>query len=238
MASSHILISRARPKYPPRPRTISSVWCRTTGGEKSLSRHTKGTTPLTISVARAHESDLQLAAAIVQRDRKATARLIELHADAVHRYVWRRLAPKVDLVDDLVQEVFVAAWRGLEKYSGEASLKTWLVSIARHKVEDHYRSTLGASLESLEAEGDAHSVVDSVNLDALVEHSRQAGRAAKILLEIPYEYAAALRWRYWEGRTAREMATTTGRTEKAVERLLARARERFRIGWLHQEGGK
>ena len=129
---------------------------------------------MTTSLARVHESDLQLAAAIVKRDRKATARLIELHADAVHRYVWRRLAPKVDLVDDLVQEVFVAAWRGLEKYSGEASLQTWLVSIARNKVEDHYRNTLGARLESLEAEEDAQPVVDSVNLDTLVEQSRQA----------------------------------------------------------------
>ena len=223
---------------PPRSGKTFALAVPGTGGEEALSRHTGGTAPLTTSVARVHESDLQLAAAIVKRDRKATARLVELHADAVHRYVWRRLTPKVDLVEDLVQEVFVAAWRGLEKYSGEASLQTWLVSIARNKVEDHYRSTLGARLESLEAEEDVQPVVDSVNLDTLVEQSRQAGLAAKILSEIPYEYAAALRWRYWEGRTAREMATSTGRTEKAVERLLARARERFRIGWLSQEGGK
>jgi RNA polymerase sigma-70 factor (ECF subfamily) len=191
---------------------------------------------LTTSVTRVHESDLQLAAAIIQRDRKATARLIELHADAVHRYVWRRLAPKMDLVDDLVQDVFVAAWRGLEKYSGEASLQTWLVSIARHKVEDHYRRTLMEPLESLESEEDAPFVASAVDLDTIVEQSRQVGRAAKVLSEIPYEYAAVLRWRYWEGRSAREMATTTGRTEKAMERLLARARERFRIGWMKQEG--
>jgi RNA polymerase sigma-70 factor (ECF subfamily) len=229
-------VSRVRTQLSPSARQNLVLAVSTTGGEEVLSRHTGGTTPLTTSVARVHESDLQLAAAIVKRDRKATARLIELHADAVHRYVWRRLAPKVDLVDDLVQDVFVAAWRGLEKYSGEASLQTWLVSIARNKVEDHYRNTLGVSLESLESEEDDPSAVDSADLDAMVDRSRQAGRAAKVLSEIPYEYAAALRWRYWEGRSAREMAKATGRTEKAVERLMARARERFRIGWMKNEG--
>lgn len=186
---------------------------------------------MTIPVSRTHESDFQLAAAILRRDRKATARLVELHADAVHRYVWRRLTPKVDLVDDLVQEVFLAAWRGLTTYSGEASLQTWLVSIARNKVEDHYRRTLGAPLESLEGDADAPLVADAVDLDATVEQSRLGARAARVLSWIPHEYATALRWRYWEGRSAREMATATGRTEKAVERLLARARAAFKLRW-------
>ncbi len=162
---------------------------------------------------------------------------MQLHADVVHRYVWRRLNPKVDLVDDIVQDVFVAAWRGLKTYSGEASLQTWLVSIARHKVEDHYRRTLTAPLESIEGEEETPTIADSVDLDIVVEQSRQAERAANILSRIPYEHAVALRWRYWEGQSAREMATATNKTEKAVERLLARARDRFREAWmLHEEG--
>lgn len=185
---------------------------------------------MTTSPARVHESDLQLVAAILKRDRKATARLIEVHADAVHRYVWRRLTPKVDLVEDIVQDVFVAAWRGLSNYSGEASLQTWLVSIARNKVEDHYRRTLGISLKSFEPD-DAPLVAASVDLVAAVDRGRQENRAAQVLSRIPYEYALALRWRYWEDRSARDIAAATGRTEKAVERLLARARAKFKLFW-------
>jgi DNA-directed RNA polymerase specialized sigma24 family protein len=40
-----------------------------------------------------------------------------------------------------------------------------------------------------------------------------------------------LLWRYWERRSAAEMAAATGRTEKAIERLLARARGQFRRRW-------
>jgi len=41
----------------------------------------------------------------------------------------------------------------------------------------------------------------------------------------------ALLWRYRDGRSIREMADFTGKTEKAMERLLARAREHFRRRW-------
>ncbi len=52
-----------------------------------------------------------------------------------------------------------------------------------------------------------------------------------MLNEMPQHYSVALLWRYWERRSAREVAQATGRSEKAVERLLARAREQFRRRW-------
>jgi RNA polymerase sigma-70 factor, ECF subfamily len=180
------------------------------------------------------QSDLELASAIVARDRKATARLVEMHSDEVHRYVWRRLTPKIDSVDDLVQEVFVAAWRGIRNYSGESPLRTWLLGIARNKVEDHYRKTLSLILVDLESEGESLAA-PSVDLVAGIDASVDAGRAARILASMPPEYSTALRWRYWEARSAREMAAASGRSEKAVERLLARARERFKTMW--EKGG-
>lgn len=191
---------------------------------------------LTTPVVRAHLTDLELAGAILARDRKATARLVELHSDTVYRYVWRRLSPKVDMVDDIVQEVFVSAWRALKSYSGESSLQTWLLGIARFKVEDHYRRTLNGPLTAVELESDSPAFADDLDLDAALDQSRQAERAAAVLAEIPYEYAIALRWRYWEGRSAREMALASGRTEKAVERILSRARQHFKLRWLEIAG--
>ena len=175
--------------------------------------------------------DLELVSAILARDRKATARLVEMHTDSVHRYVWRRLAPKVEMVDDIVQEVFLAAWRGLKSYTGAAPMRNWLLSIARNKVEDHYRHALGGMLTALEAEDEMADLTSSVDLESAVDIARQASRAAAVLSSLPYEYAVALRWRYWEGRSAREMAEASGRSEKAVERLLARARARFKAQW-------
>ena len=48
---------------------------------------------------------------------------------------------------------------------------------------------------------------------------------------LPETYGLALLWRYWENRSVRDMAEATRKTDKAVERLLARARARFRELW-------
>jgi RNA polymerase sigma-70 factor (ECF subfamily) len=81
--------------------------------------------------------DAELVRAVLQRDRKATSEFVLLHSDAIYAYVRRRLIPRVDLVDDLVQDVFVAALGGLSAFSGTSSLRTWLLGIARHKIEDY-----------------------------------------------------------------------------------------------------
>ena len=176
-------------------------------------------------------TDLALASAILARDRKATARLVEMHADVVHRYVWKRLTPRVEMVDDIVQEVFLAVWRGLKSYTGDAPMRNWVLSIARHKVEDHYRRTLGGIMIALESEDELASAAATVEIEGELDVARQAKKAAVILSLLPYEYALALRWRYWDGRTAKEMAAFSGRTEKSVERLLARARVKFKAQW-------
>jgi RNA polymerase sigma factor (sigma-70 family) len=48
------------------------------------------------------------------------------------------------------------------------------------------------------------------------------------MAELPEMYRVVLLWRYWEGKSATDIAQSIGRTPKAVERLLARARQQFR----------
>ncbi len=182
-----------------------------------------------------HDADILLVQAILARDRKATARYVELHSDLVHGYVWRRLAPKTDSVDDIVQEIFLASWRSLKTYSGEAPLDAWILGIARFKVADYYRKILNSPLAAMELEEDSPMMAYGLDLDGGIDGLRDAERAAGILEDLAYEYALVLRWRYWEDQSARTMAVTSGRSEKAVERLLARAREKFRIRWMQGE---
>jgi len=69
------------------------------------------------------ESDANLAAAVRRKDRKATAEFVSRFADGIYAYVHSRLLPRRDLVDDLVQEVFLAAWENLEQYRGTSPLQ-------------------------------------------------------------------------------------------------------------------
>src|SRR5260370_32888057 len=65
-------------------------------------------------------------------------------------------------------------------------------------------------------------------LEHQLDSAIQQARIQATLALLPEAYGLALLWRYRDGKSAREMAQLTGKTEKAIERLLARARENFR----------
>ena len=71
----------------------------------------------------------------------------------------------------------------------------------------------------------------SFDLREILEHLDVRSETLRVLHELPERYRMALIWRYWERASARDMALKTGKTEKAIERLLARARDEFRQRW-------
>jgi len=177
-------------------------------------------------------SEKTLVEAVLRRDRKATAEFVTLYADAVYAYIRHRLIPRVDLVDDLMQEIFLAAWQYLPSYRGESSLEGWLLGIARHKIEDYYRDRLrltSAWGEDTELKYPGSMVFPE--WDELLDDEASQKRARRILTGLPEAYRLALLWRYWEYRSTREMAVATGKTEKSLERLLSRARAQFKMRW-------
>ena len=132
--------------------------------------------------------DAQLVLEVLRKDRKATAEFVNRHADHVYGYVRRRLIPHTEFVDDLVQEVFLAAWENLEKFRGESSLRSWLLGIARHKVEDHYRKRLREVEVPGEEEGPVPEPVDPHNVQEAIEQQQAAKKTQEVLASLPEAY--------------------------------------------------
>ena len=177
-----------------------------------------------------NDEDALLVSAVLRRDRKATAEFVARYADDVYKYVRSRLWPRHDVVNDIVQEVFLAAWENLSQYRGTGSLRAWLSGIARHKVEAFYRAQLRAPdpIDDLAPDSAALRFVRSS--DGLEQEQMQK-KTWQVMISLPEQYRLVLIWRYWDKASAREMAAKTGKTEKAIERLLARARAEFRERW-------
>ena len=180
----------------------------------------------------ADSDERALVAAVIRKDRKATAEFVGRFTDAIHGYLRYRLAPCGDLADDLTQDVFVSALKGLPAFAGRSSLRTWLLGIARHKVEDHYLAHLRRAETSSALDDDsAFAPVEMPRLDERMDRARLRAKTRRVLAQLPETYGYALIWQYWEKRSVKEIAAETGRTEKAGERLLARARAQFKRLW-------
>lgn len=78
--------------------------------------------------------DRDLIAGVLAKDRKATTEFVGRCADWLYPFVQRRLVPRADLLEDLMQEIVFAAWQGRLKFRAEASLRSWVMGIARHKL--------------------------------------------------------------------------------------------------------
>jgi RNA polymerase sigma-70 factor (ECF subfamily) len=177
----------------------------------------------------------ELIALVLRKDRKAAARFVSGHIDAVYAYARHRLAPRAELVDDVVQDVFLSALNGLASFQGQSSLRTWLIGIARHKIEDIYRQRLRSpdAFDDMDA-AEQESFSAAMALDEQIDAERARAKARRVLAALPERYSLMLLWRYWERRSTRGMALAIGGTEKSVERTLARARARFRDLWLKE----
>ena len=140
----------------------------------------------------------------------------------VYGYVAYRLAPDRESAKDVTQEVFLAAWQAWGSYRGDGAVLSWLRGIARRKVADHLRVKIRqrptAETESLAdpaAAGEAGPDERSLLL-------------ARVMRLLPAEYVEMLEEKYLEGLAVRQMAEKHGRTEKAVESALSRARDMLR----------
>ena len=107
-----------------------------------------------VKISNAIDSDeISLVEAILRKDRKATAEFVSRYTDKIYSYVRYRLIPRGDMVEDLVQDVFLEGLGGLKNFRGDSTLEDWLLGIARHKIGDYYRSRLREPMALDESSG-------------------------------------------------------------------------------------
>jgi RNA polymerase sigma-70 factor (ECF subfamily) len=63
---------------------------------------------------------------------------VDNHSDELFAYARPRVNNS-SIAEDLVQETFLSAWNARAGFKGEASERTWLFTILKHKIIDHYR---------------------------------------------------------------------------------------------------
>lgn len=67
-----------------------------------------------------------------------TSQWVDEYADMLFNFAVVRVSDS-DLAKDLVQDTFVSALKGIDKFQGKSTVKTWLFSILKRKIIDHWR---------------------------------------------------------------------------------------------------
>jgi RNA polymerase sigma-70 factor (ECF subfamily) len=147
-------------------------------------------------------------------DRAAFAELYARHARAVHG-VLLSLVPFGE-VDDLVQDVFVAAMERLPSLREPAAFGAWLTAMARNRAVDYFRRTPKHAVELMD-----HMAVTAPDRS-------EAFAVIAIIRSLPEAYRETLTMRLVEGMTGPEIAEATGLTEGSVRVNLHRGMKQLR----------
>lgn len=145
---------------------------------------------------------------------------LTLYGSDVWNYVFS-LTRRPELTDDIVQDVFVRAYRHMDALRRRSSLRMWLLRIARNAVVDHKRSAFVRRVELTEDVD--HGVYPSAEDEAV-----QAWTAAQIwslALTLPMKLREVLVLYAHHQLSVAEIAGTLRISEAAVRSRLHRARQ-------------
>jgi RNA polymerase sigma-70 factor, ECF subfamily len=174
----------------------------------------------------ASPGEAQLLARARGGDEQAFGQLVEIHSERVYRAL-RRFGLDADEAGEVAQEVFLRAWRGLDRFEGRSQLSTWLYRIAFNEAQ---RRLSRRRPPAVAADPDGPDPIAAI--PDVPEHEpdaqaleRELGEAVDAALsQLPPELRAAVILRDLEGLSTNEAAAAAGVRPAAFKSRLHRGR--------------
>jgi RNA polymerase sigma-70 factor (ECF subfamily) len=166
------------------------------------------------------DGDEMLLAAVASGDRDALSELYRRHAPWLVLRLSRRCADP-GMVEEVVQDTFVAVWKGAAKYRASGEVPAWIWGIGIRRLISRLRQR-PVGIASARAEGSMISAEDEVLVG--VEH----GDLGPALGRLSPELRAVVQATVLDGLTTKEAATLLGIPQGTVKTRAARARRELR----------
>jgi RNA polymerase sigma-70 factor (ECF subfamily) len=170
-------------------------------------------------------TDEDLLASARAGDEEAFGAFVRRHTATVHRWMARAVG-EAD-ADDLTQDVFLKAYRGLERFRGEAPPRAWLAAIADNVVKNRYRSrsrfrrVFAGSTDADEAPDPGSTGAGPEEMARIGESRRFVSEALKLL---PPEFRMPVVLRDIEEWSYEEIAASLALPVGTVKSRIARGR--------------
>ncbi len=180
----------------------------------------------------ATDDQSSLIRALKRRDRSVWSDVVDRHLREVYGFVFHLVGGDRALAEELSQETWLETVDGIDRYEeARGSFRNWLFGIARRRVALHYRRRAPGpgSISFRDGIDEGADLEDTAILpeDVLEQVERESVVRAAMLV-LPDDRREVLVGKYVEGLSVETIAARMGKTPKAVESLLSRARKQMR----------
>lgn len=185
------------------------------------------------------EGDEALMLAYARGDANSFERLYERHKGPTYRYMLRHTSDRA-IADELHQDVWMRVVKARAHYTPDARFTTWLYTLARHRLVDHWRSRRDMQFTSLENgadrepdsgdDGEAGSVAFAAGDDPLAAtmHAQSGQRLLAALADVPGPQRDAFLLHVEAGLPLHEIARLVGAPAETIKSRLRYAYRRLR----------
>jgi len=162
-------------------------------------------------------------------DRSVFDTIVERHGPAVFRFA-RAIARDDVAAEDALQETFLAAWRGASGFRGDATVRSWLLTIARHAIARQRRRRSGEpeTMEPLETLGALAGWGAEDDPESAAIRTEARTQILRALESLRTDDREIIILRDLEGLSGDEAASVIGIPVAAMKTRLHRARLRLR----------
>jgi RNA polymerase sigma-70 factor (ECF subfamily) len=115
---------------------------------------------------------------------------------------------------DATQDAFVKALRGLEGFRGDASFRTWLLTIVANEARGMLRKRRRRGETELEVAGPVAASQQSA--EESLQHAQESERVKVLLETLPEKQRLAVTLRIYEGLSFKEVGVLIGSSEGAA----------------------
>jgi RNA polymerase sigma-70 factor (ECF subfamily) len=181
----------------------------------------------------ADEDQADIAAAISNGDlRAALTLLVARYGDRIYRFAHARTRDG-SLADDIRQQVFLEAYRDLERFAGLSSVQTWLFGIARHRCLDALKARTRWD-HRFKNDAPDEAEIDDRDPDRELDRHRLAQILAVCLAKLAPVARRAVVLRFQDELSFDEIAMLLGGRSGALQQRVSRALPMLR-GYIEAE---
>ncbi|MCY3859316.1 MAG: sigma-70 family RNA polymerase sigma factor [Gammaproteobacteria bacterium] len=176
-----------------------------------------------------------MARSISRGDRDALRVFFDDHYAPIYRYCLRYVS--IPDAEELATDTLCHAIRRIETYRGDASLSTWVTSVARSQVSMHFKKqNRQPPIHSIDANEHLQRQIEGMaaDLETPEKAQEQTERQAlvhRLLDSLPRDYGDILELKYIDGLSVDEIAHRLATTTTSIQSKLARARDAFKTNF-------
>lgn len=158
------------------------------------------------------QTDAQLVKLAQQGQQEAFVTLYRRYLPKVYRRV--RFQVHANEVEDVTQEVFISVMNSLDSFKGDSKFSTWLYTLTRNRIVDHYRKR---RVEQVELENAEYQVSEEkVDLDQQII-------VKDAMKRLPQDYQDIILMRFAEGLRFQDIAEARDQSLEAAKSMFRRA---------------